>query len=133
MALESTPPLRNIPSGTSLISRVRTASSRRVRHSAIHWSSVLCSKSVGWGASQYCLISKVGLLSQLQRKSVSGHELADAGKHRLLAAVVAEGQVLGQHLFVGLRRDLRVLKKRFDLRREGEETTVPEIVEGLDA
>ena len=39
MALESTPPLRNIPSGTSLIRRMRTVSSRRRRVSAIHsWS-----------------------------------------------------------------------------------------------
>ncbi len=64
MALESTPPLRNIPIGTSLISRVRTASSSRVRHSAIHSSSLRLSNSVGHGGSQYCLISRLGFVPQ---------------------------------------------------------------------
>src|ERR1022692_4290673 len=103
MALESTPPLRNMPSGTSLMSRVRTASSSRSLHSAIHSLSVRLSNSLGHGESQYGLISSDGLLPQ------SRVRVLFAGKQRLLTAVVPECEILGEQLFVGLCRDIGVL------------------------
>ncbi len=74
-----------------------------------------------------------GIASATHRESMARHQLANAGKHRLLAAVVAERQILGEKLFIEVRRDLRMLQQGLDFRSEGEQPPVPEVVERLDA
>src|SRR6516164_11186896 len=64
---------------------------------------------------------------------MSGHQFADARKHRLLAAVVAEREVLRQRGFVEMSRNLRVFQQGFDLRGEDKHPAVPEVIERLDA
>ncbi len=62
-----------------------------------------------------------------------GHQLANSLEQRLFATGVAEGKVFGEQLLVELSADIRMLQKCLDLRGEGEQAAVPEVVEGLDA
>ena len=110
MALESTPPVRNMPSGTSLIRRMRTVSSRRSRHSEIQEASVA---RLGLGIRNVPVLADLGLRrwgGEIEREVVAGHQLADAAEERAVVAGVAEGQVLGEQRVLELGRNRRVLR-----------------------
>src|ERR1700719_4174121 len=64
---------------------------------------------------------------------MTGHELSDMAEERALLAYIAEAEVLRKQFFFQFRGNPRVLEERFDLRGEGEQASIPEIIEGLDA
>ncbi len=61
------------------------------------------------------------------------HQFADSSEQRFLAAGVPERQVFRQKAGFKLRADFGVLQQSFDFGGEGEQPSVPEIVERLDA
>src|ERR1035441_151395 len=62
---------------------------------------------------------------------MAGHELADAAEEGASISDISKGEVLGKEGLVELGRNGGVLEERFDLAGEGEEASIPVVVEGL--
>jgi len=72
-------------------------------------------------------------VAEIKSQVMAGHQLADVAEQRPLVADVAEGKILGQQRLVEARRDSGMLQQRLDLGGEGEQRSVPVVVEGFDA
>src|ERR1700756_5351195 len=64
---------------------------------------------------------------------MSGHQLADPGKHRLGSSYVAECQILRQRSAIELGRNSRIGKDCLDLRAKQKCAAIPAVIERLDA
>ena len=82
-------------------------------------------------AREGCRVVIAGRRLHKLEEVVAGHELADAAEERAVIADISEGEVFGKEGFVEIGRNGGVFEERFDLAGEGEETSVPVVVEGL--
>ena len=128
IALESIPPLRKLPSGTSetICRRIARADFRLAAASA-HSSSG--SSSGANDTSQYCWMRSP---SSRVRGEVAGRELVDALEDRVGIGNPEEGQVVGDRVAPQGRAGER-LEERLDLGSEVERPVSLRVVERLDA
>ena len=115
-ALESTPPERNAPSGTSEIMRSRTDSSRRRFSSSQASSSVIGLASVK-RTSQYSTGSGTGW-PRLTVSVCAGRQLLRAGEDRARLGHVAEREVLLDRAGIDLAAEPGMHQQRLELGAE---------------
>ena len=112
------PPLRYAPTGTSLRSCRRTASSSSRRTSSMKYSSVWYGSSWNVG-SQYCTV-RASSARQVDDLVVARQQLPHAVEERRVAQHELEGQVVVQRLGVRGADHVGMAQQRLDLRGEAE-------------
>ena len=132
MTLLSIPPDRNMPRGTSLISRSRTDSSSLARNSA---NELATGRRLGpvlsrdWNVPVPTYRRDAVLVDEEEPR----HQPADSTEERLIRRQVARRQELRERRLVGASLDESALEDRLDLRSEEEPAADDRPVKGLDA
>ena len=124
--LESIPPLRNAPSGTSLISRSRTDSVSSSRTRSTHSASFS-----GSGAARRTPVLAHVRAAVLPGQVMARRQLGDALEHRQRVRHVLVGQVMMQRFERELARHAAGLEDGLDLRREEDAVLLDAVAERL--
>ena len=130
MVLESIPPLRNAPSGTSLTSRRRTASFKRFVEGC---GELPLSAGAGARGEPQSPVAGDGRLAALEGQYVPGWQLADALENRQRRRNVLERQKAVERFPVDRPPKSAVSQHRLQFRAEDEALVVQKIEERLHA
>ena len=127
--LESMPPDRNAPIGTSLTICIRTDSSSRARTRSTH------SRSVGVRSTAAGMrpVARGCACARSRRRGASRRQLLDAAEHRLRRGHVAELQIRLQRGGIELGREPGQREDRLRFAREDDPLAVVVQVDRLDA